>query len=262
MATKAVKKRKKPLLSTKSKQATTRRVSKAVKEADEEQLRRLNAMPELATVTAVTKTEELTPTQIHYKKCRFGLCNRLVDEQGYPPYCTRVCEMFDKKRLLEISGATSQYDPKYAHEEFWAYLRTCEVSHTTRFMKIGDNLVPIKDIQVPTLAGYAMFLGLSKEVLRKWTTVHEEFRIAMVNLKQAQESFLVSKGLANVYNPKITQLLLQHSHGIKEHTEKTVNNLFGIVREAYEHADTLASGGGGEEPFDNDEEDDEENISC
>lgn len=221
-------------------------IAKKAKKAEIEQLKRLNISPKDGTV-------QVAPAVQLYKKCKFPLCVRLVDEQGYPPYCTMVCQMFHRKQQRSLST----YDPTYATDTIWEYLRHCEASHTTRFMKIGDNMVPIKNIDVPSIAGFAIFLGVPKSTLNNWSRTHNEFREALIVLKQTQEAFLLNKGLNKLYDPQMSKFILMNNHGMKEKAEKTVNNLFGVVREVYEKADAYDQEGiMPEDPF-SDENSDE-----
>lgn len=221
-------------------------IEKNTKKAELEQLKRLNISPEDGTV-------QVAPAVQLYKKCKFPLCKRLVDEQGYPPYCTMVCQMYHRKQQRSLST----YDPIYATETIWEYLRHCEASHTTRFMKIGDTMVPIKNVDVPSIAGFAIFIGVPKSTLNDWSHAHNEFREALIMLKQTQEAFLLNKGLNKLYDPQMSKFILMNNHGMKEKAEKTVNNLFGVVREVYEKADAYDQEGiMPEDPF-SDENNDE-----
>lgn len=183
------------------------------------------------------------------KKCKFPSCRSHVDETGYGPYCTQTCSFFDRKRIHAMAESKDKYQEKFAEEDFMEYLKECERSHLPLYAKVDETLVPIRRVQIPSVAGFASYLGFAKVTLKSWAAKHDEFRKAMLYLKQIQEYYLTNNGGVGVYNSNVVKLMLMNNHGMKDRSERTVNHLFGIVREVYEQADAYEQDGALEDPF-------------
>lgn len=77
----------------------------------------------------------------------------------------------------------------------------------------------------PTIAGLALYLGISRETVRDWAT-HEdkaEFSGTVKLIMAKQEQQLVRNGALGTYNPTITKLLLAN-HGHADKSESTTDN--------------------------------------
>ena len=74
---------------------------------------------------------------------------------------------------------------------------------------------------IPSIAGLAVYLGLTRETLRAWS--HEEgkepFSAMLGEMLAKQENILISKGLTNEHNPTITKLVLS-KHGYSDKVEQ------------------------------------------
>lgn len=240
------KKAKKKAKKVVGKKRPAKRVTKSDnKKAEEEQLKRLQAHPTLPSVIPGQRHQgQVTPSKV-LKKCKYPLCTRLVDEQGCGQYCTMVCSAFDKRRLRALLVAAgerqySEYMPRFANEDLHAYLQECEVSHGARFMQVGSDLIPIRNVQVPSQSGFALYLGFSEVTIKRWATRHEEFRSALGIIKQVQRHFLISKGLTKAYDPQLTKFLLMNNHGMKDKREDEHNiNLLPAIKAIYSQADAI-----------------------
>jgi hypothetical protein len=70
--------------------------------------------------------------------------------------------------------------------------------------------------EIPTVCGYAIFLGVSERTLREWRKEHEEFSPTLRVLMSLQKQALINKGLKNEYNSTITKLMLSANHDMIE----------------------------------------------
>lgn len=76
--------------------------------------------------------------------------------------------------------------------------------------------------QIPSIAGLARVLGLSRETLRKWAADAEkaEFVGIFESIQAEQEIQLVNKGLSGDFNPTISKLILtKHGYSDKQQSE-------------------------------------------
>lgn len=94
-----------------------------------------------------------------------------------------------------------------------------------------DDCKAFEDV-VPTVAGMALAMGISKDTVYEWANAknedgslkNKEFSDAISDLKAKQEKELVANGLQSVFNPAITRLMLSSNHG---YSEKTATELTG-----------------------------------
>ena len=68
---------------------------------------------------------------------------------------------------------------------------------------------------IPTTAGLACYLGVSKSSVLEWARVHPEFSRTLENVATRQEQSAVNGGLCGVFNSTITKLLLAN-HGYSD----------------------------------------------
>lgn len=183
------------------------------------------------------------------KKCKFPSCQSLVDETGYGEFCTQTCSFFFRKLEHERHTSKDKYQDKFATTMFMEYLKQCERSHLPLYAKVEDTLVPVRRTEIPSIAGFATYLGFAKITLKSWANSHPEFRKAMLLLKQVQEYYLTNYGGTGMYNSNVVKLMLMNNHGMKDRSERTVNHLFGVVREVYEQADAYEQDGALDDPF-------------
>lgn len=73
------------------------------------------------------------------------------------------------------------------------------------------------DQVVPTAAGMALSLDVSKRVLYDWAEKHEAFLHTLDRLNEKQEALLVNKGITGEFNSTITKLMLaNHDYAEKK----------------------------------------------
>lgn len=98
------------------------------------------------------------------------------------------------------------------------YLALCidevEDYHATRGEK-SDSYKRILNVNLPTIEGLALHLGIRKDTVFEWEKIHEEFSDFMVKLRNKQADVLQRKGLSGDYNPVIAKVLLT-KHGYRD----------------------------------------------
>lgn len=101
------------------------------------------------------------------------------------------------------------------------YLSTC----TDGYLKIQKDFSDGKDIfeyqfrvALPTIAGLAIYLNISRDTIYEYQKANKEFSDRLDMLMAQQEKRLIEMGLAGIYNSNITKLLL-YKHGYSDKVE-------------------------------------------
>jgi len=91
---------------------------------------------------------------------------------------------------------------------------------------IGGGFKDVMKDEIPTVAGLAIALGVSRETVYDWAKQREktEFSDIVADLQAIQERLLLNNGLRGFYNSTIAKLLLSSKHGYAERTEHTGAN--------------------------------------
>ena len=71
---------------------------------------------------------------------------------------------------------------------------------------------------VPSVAGLACYLGISRSTAQEYAKENEEFSGTLEAIKTLQENKLINKGLVGDFNPTITKLMLAN-HGYSDKAE-------------------------------------------
>lgn len=79
----------------------------------------------------------------------------------------------------------------------------------------------VKDT-VPSIAGLACFLGITRETVYAWRRTNQEFSDMCNAILVCQERVLLNRGLDGSFNPQITKLVLaKHSYSEKVEVDNT-----------------------------------------
>jgi hypothetical protein len=79
-------------------------------------------------------------------------------------------------------------------------------------------------VKLPTLEGFAIFIGCHKDTLYEWEKKYPEFSDALNKIRTEQQQRLLNNGLAGTYNPTIAKLVLSANHGMREKSDVTTND--------------------------------------
>lgn len=112
---------------------------------------------------------------------------------------------------MATKGRPTKYDKKYI-DEVEVYLAECTDTSTV------DNQGKTWNVNLPTVEGFARRIGVHKDTLYAWSQEHKDFSDSLSQIVAEQQTRLINKGLAGVYNPTITKLILSANHGMAEKT--------------------------------------------
>lgn len=117
-------------------------------------------------------------------------------------------------------GRPSDYNEIEVRTKLYTYLESCKDTEYPILDKEG-NVVDFKvRANIPTIEGFALFLGVNKTTIYEWESNHPEFSNDIGRLRQEQANRLVNKGLSGEYNSTIAKVLLT-KHGYREGIEQT-----------------------------------------
>ena len=79
-------------------------------------------------------------------------------------------------------------------------------------------------VKLPTIVGFAIYLGVSEKTLYNWANANSEFKAALSKIKNEQKQRLINSGLSGTYNSTIAKLILSSNHGMKERVDNTTDD--------------------------------------
>ena len=88
------------------------------------------------------------------------------------------------------AGRPTDYDPKYIEE-------IIEYFNREPYKKEGSKLIPC---DFPTLAGFAVKIGVHRDTINEWGRNNEEFSDAIKKAKEFQENIIVTNSMKGLYN--------------------------------------------------------------
>jgi len=112
----------------------------------------------------------------------------------------------------------SEYKEEYC-DKADEFLTLYEDKEMEREGKNGDNVVYGLKVKLPTLKGFARFIGVNESTLYEWDKKYPAFSKSLENIKTEQHERLVNEGLSGNYNPTIAKLILSSNHGMAERKE-------------------------------------------
>ena len=74
---------------------------------------------------------------------------------------------------------------------------------------------------LPSVAGLALHLDISRDTVYEWEKKHREFADTLTRIRAMQEQALLDGGLSGRYNPMIARLVLSTNHGYRENKDLT-----------------------------------------
>jgi hypothetical protein len=113
------------------------------------------------------------------------------------------------------------------------------VKQSSEKYEMFDNKLKV---DLPTIEGFALFLGVNKTSLYEWEKKDDEFSNALDKIRTEQHNRLINNGLSGDYNSTIAKLVLSSNHGYKERSDYTSNEKELIPNaEAKERAEQVIS---------------------
>lgn len=106
-------------------------------------------------------------------------------------------------------GRPTSYDPKYCQEMLDFFKRDFTQEKNGK----------IEAVDFPSIAGFAVEIGVAKSSLYEWAKKHPDFSNVLARCKDVQENILLNNSLKGGYNAGFAQFLLKNTHGFKEKSE-------------------------------------------
>lgn len=133
--------------------------------------------------------------------------------------------------LLEEPAKRKRGRPTKYKEEFidkaYEYLQACKDEQyqlTKSFSDKGESWENKIKVKLPTIGGFALFIGTSEKTLYNWANEDNNFLQALNDIKEEQKKQLLEKGLSGDYNSTIAKLILSSNHGMAEKREDKVDH--------------------------------------
>lgn len=116
-----------------------------------------------------------------------------------------------------LGGQPTKYKESFP-EEMIEYAKSFKRSKITGRYKTEKPLSP------PTIGGFAIKIGVSREVLYDWKDLYPEFKKAMEILMTVQEEHIVDINMRGIGNTTFSIFMLKNNHGWTDRTETTIKN--------------------------------------
>lgn len=115
----------------------------------------------------------------------------------------------NEKNEIKV-GRHSEYK-----EEYIARVDEYLAKNQDTFGIVNDKIKLI--VKLPTIAGFAQFLNISKKTLYNWAKLHPELLHTLeTKIKYKQKIHLINYGLSGDYNSNIVKLLLVSNHDMTD----------------------------------------------
>lgn len=88
----------------------------------------------------------------------------------------------------------------------------------------GTNYEVKNKVRLPSMQGFAKFLGVSLDSVKLWRKKYPDFSSAVKEIEIEQFERLANNGLGGQYEPKIAALLLSANHGIRSNENDARDN--------------------------------------
>ena len=121
------------------------------------------------------------------------------------------------------AGRPTEYKKEYI-QKIQEYLADSQDEwdefHKTRGDK-SDSYERTVKVKLPSIEGFAKYIGVSRKSVYNWRDEHKDFAIALDEIDSEQKERVVNEGLAGNYSPVIAKLILSSNHGMKERVDET-----------------------------------------
>lgn len=117
----------------------------------------------------------------------------------------------------EYIGLVDEYLDSRQDEE----IQVVKQANSEKGYEMYDNKLKVN---LPTVEGFARFIGVNKTSLYEWEKKHPEFSNALDKIRTEQQQRLIDSGLSGEYNPTIAKLILSANHGMREKSDVTTDD--------------------------------------
>lgn len=128
--------------------------------------------------------------------------------------------------MTHLGGRPTEYKEEYiAKVDEYLELHNDEeirvVKQSSEKYEMFDNKLKVN---LPTIEGFALFIGVNKTSLYEWEKKNPAFSNALDKIRTEQHNRLINNGLSGDYNSTIAKLILSSNHGYKERNDQTTND--------------------------------------
>jgi len=128
-------------------------------------------------------------------------------------------------------GAPTKYRPAMC-DQAHDYLAQCKDVYEQiqkSYSQSGESFEYRLAVTLPTIEGFALFLGVSRTTLFSWGDKYPEFLYSLEMLKADQKDRLINMGLSGQYNATTAKLILMSNHGMSEKSEVETSGSYNIT---------------------------------
>lgn len=170
--------------------------------------------------------------------CKNCLTVLEVEQQHY---CCRECEKEDTRRINCIFDKNNTYKPKYGTLKFLKeYIEWAEKKNQIIYLKGKSSYTEVSKVHVPSASSFAMYIGVTQQVIQKWKDEHGKFKEILDLLKEYQYMWLEDNYANNRVSKTFASLMLRLYHDIEDNAEKQTNvYTAGFIAEVYKYADMI-----------------------
>ena len=120
-------------------------------------------------------------------------------------------------------GRPTMYDPKYC-EEITEYFNVEPYKEVERFNEKTEKVYFVKEANdLPTMAGFATQIGVSKQTLYNWGRVHPDFFDSLTRAIGMCERMLVTNTLNGLFNPHFAVFVAKNYTDMRDVKDLNVN---------------------------------------
>lgn len=127
-----------------------------------------------------------------------------------------------KKPRKEPFGRPTEYKPEYCQKliEYFS-VKPYELKKKQIVTKSGEVCEIEQEVanDMPTLAGFAIQVGVDRHTLAKWAKKHTDFGAAYKMAKEFQENYLVKNGMKSLIHPVFSIFVAKNVIGWRDKVE-------------------------------------------
>ena len=137
-------------------------------------------------------------------------------------YCTKKCRNEAATKNSKFKPPTTYKGKAWFEKNLNKYLKLREdvENQKLRQERRGDKPYQIYEypitVKLPTVEGFADFIGVTKTTLYNWAKEHAEVKGGIDKIITEQLTKLIDNGLQGTYNSTIAKLILSSNHGMRE----------------------------------------------